>query len=59
MKKILGSLLLVTISVVAQEQPKISGFTAESSAREAAIEKQFFALPSPENIRKVHRWLTA
>jgi N-acetylated-alpha-linked acidic dipeptidase len=57
MKRSVLVLLLVTAAFAQQPQP-ISGFTPQSSQHQREIEKQFFALPSPESIQKFHRWLT-
>jgi len=43
----------------AWSQSSISGFTAASSAREAQVEKQFKAIPNPEEERRQHRIFTS
>ena len=61
--------VLCTLCVlVAAQRPGVSaqrpasniyGFTARSAARERSIERRFVALPSPDNARDAHAFLTA
>ena len=47
-------------SLIAQRpQSNIYGFTARSAAAERGVERRFLALPSPEQARKAHAFLTA
>src|SRR5262249_13661584 len=47
-------------SLIAQRpQSNIYGFTARSAAAERSVERRFLALPSPEQARKAHAFLTA
>jgi N-acetylated-alpha-linked acidic dipeptidase len=41
------------------QTPQIYGFTARSSAIERRLERRFLALPSPDNARAAHAFLTA
>lgn len=45
--------------VPAWSQSSISGFTAATAAREAQVEKQFKAIPNPEEERRQHRIFTS
>jgi N-acetylated-alpha-linked acidic dipeptidase len=51
--------VLCVDSAPQSQAPAIYGFTASSSAQERALERRFLALPSPENARAAHRFLTA
>src|SRR4051794_25231312 len=45
--------------LVAAAQAQILGFSPASAKKQAAIEKQYFAIPNPASEKKFHRWLTA
>src|SRR5262245_46956519 len=52
---LLGGALLTR----AASAPSIYGFTASSSSQQRALERRFLPLPSPENARAAHAFLTA
>ena len=60
----MGSILCVLCTLcvlISAQRPtsNIYGFTARSAVRERSIERRFLALPSPDNARDVHAFLTA
>src|SRR5262245_28087639 len=52
---LLGGALLTR----AASAPSIYGFTTSSSSQQRGLERRFLALPSPENARAAHAFLTA
>ena len=58
-RALLVSTLLLVLTAPARPQTAISGFTADSAARQTKIEEQFKAIPNPEEERRQHRIFTA
>jgi N-acetylated-alpha-linked acidic dipeptidase len=52
----LAILLLAASAACAQH---ITGFSDAAAVKQAEIEKKFQAIPQPENLEKLHKWLTA
>src|SRR5713226_9425722 len=51
---------LCVLSVFGQKPvSNIYGFTARSAAQERSVERRFLALPSPDNARDAHAFLTS
>src|SRR5437773_6618975 len=55
---VLGVLCVQSARLLTQTS-QIYGFTLRSSTAERAIERRFLALPSPDNAREAHAFLTA
>ena len=53
------AVLFLSLVSPAWSQESILGFSATSAARQTQIEKQFKAIPSPDEVRKQHRIFTA
>src|SRR5712691_5698573 len=58
---VLCTLCVLGIAGVLAQKPvsNIYGFTARSAVRERSVERRFLALPSPDNARDAHAFLTS
>jgi len=56
-----GGAVVVSSGGLLAQRPvsAIYGFTARSSAAERALERRFLAIPSPDQARQAHQFLTA
>jgi len=50
---------MLAIASAATGQQRMSGYSASASKSQAEIESKFKAIPSPDEARKHHRFLTA
>ena len=58
-RSLTSSIVTLTVASAATGQQRISGFSAGAAKTQTEIETEFKAIPSPDEARKHHRFLTA